>query len=216
MRAHLSCCLVSRSVPSSRFGAHGLRSRGFTLLHDTLRWTLSFPLFVWCHVPLENATARFDPNFPIFRRVRFLGGSVSWDTQPNCIDSFSKATDHFPPLFFDFLTGLPISLSVSEKTLVAEFASRCRLVILTYRWMPIITRRIRTLSFEDVFARFLSLRPKPFEGFLPSVCVCAHGAGEDDCAFCPRLHPWLKLQESPLEHCPLLSTESIIPLSFLR
>ena len=33
-----------------------------------------FPEFLlWYHVPLENLTVRFDPNFPSFRRVDFLG-----------------------------------------------------------------------------------------------------------------------------------------------
>ena len=98
---------------------------------------------------------------------------------------------HFSSTFF---TGLPTSLSVSELTLVAESASRYRLVIYTYGKMPRITRRIRTLSFEDFFARFpafLSRRlcplgPEPFDNFLPSVCACAFGAREDDCACCPR------------------------------
>ena len=37
------------------------------------RWTLSFPKFFWCHVPLENLTLCFDPNFPFSRRTDFLG-----------------------------------------------------------------------------------------------------------------------------------------------
>ena len=47
-----------------------------------------------------------------------------------------------------------------------------------------------------------------FRRSFPSFCVCGLGAGEDDCAFCPRLDPWLKLQESPLTHCP-----AIVPLN---
>ena len=46
------------------------------------------------------------------------------------------------------------------------------------------------------------LGQKPFDGFLLSLYVSAFGSGEDDCAFCPRLLPWLQLQES-LEHCPV-------------
>ena len=66
-----------------------------------------------------------------------------------------------------------------------------RFVILTYGRMPIITRRMRTSSLEDKFLhafwRFLPERlsplvPKPFEGFLPSICVCVFGGREDDCA----------------------------------
>ena len=74
------------------------------------------------------------PYFPLFRRIDFFSGSDSWDTQPNCSDSFCKATDSFPPLFLDFSLGC--SLSVSEQTFVAEFASRIRYVVLTYGKMP--------------------------------------------------------------------------------
>ena len=80
---------------------------------------------------------------------------------------------------------------MSEIAIIAKNASSLRLVILTYGRVPIITRRVRTLSFEENFARhsaFSSRRlsplgPKPFEGFLPSVCDCAFGAGEHDCTF---------------------------------
>ena len=151
--------------------------------------------FLWCHVPLENVTVRFDPNFPISRRRDSLGGQ-SRDTQSNCMDTLSEATDpshHFSSTFF----GPSISLSVSKQTWVAEFASRYRCVILTDKRMPIITRRIHAISFEVIFARsltFLSRRtafswPWPLEGLLLSICVYAFGAGEDDCACCPRLLP---------------------------
>ena len=43
--------------------------------------------------------------------------------------SFSKATDPFPPLFFDSLLGCPPALSVSEMTLLTVLASGFRLVI---------------------------------------------------------------------------------------
>ena len=143
---------------------------------------------MWCHVPLEHLTVWFDPDFPTSRRINFLGGQ-SWDTQPNSVDSFSKAIDPFPPLFFDFF-WLPIRLSVSEETLVAEFASWHRQVLLTYRRMPKITRRICALSFEKFCARFLAFYSKRIlsplcqnlsKDFLLS--VCAFGAGEHDCAF---------------------------------
>ena len=73
--------------------------------------------------------------------------------------------------------------------------------------MPKITRRIRTLSFQDFCARppglsfqkdFVPWDQKPFEGFLPSVGVCACGAGVDACAFLTTIG---SVAESPLEHC---------------
>ena len=57
---------------------------------------------MWCHVPVENLTVWFDPNFPSSRRIDFLGW-LSWDTQPKCMNSFSKATDsfhHFSSTFY--------------------------------------------------------------------------------------------------------------------
>ena len=57
----------------------------------------------------------------------------SWDTQPNGFVSFNKATDPFPPLFFDFLLDHPTSLSMSERTIVSIFASGYRLVFLDMR-----------------------------------------------------------------------------------
>ena len=62
------------------------------------------------------------------------------------------------------------------------------------------------------------LGPNSFEGFLSvSLCLRSWSKREVGCAFCPRSVPWLKLQESPLDHCPsLLSTDSSLPLSSQR
>ena len=45
----------------------------FTLLNNSSRWTLSFPIFIWWQVPLENLTACFDPDLPGSRTTDFLG-----------------------------------------------------------------------------------------------------------------------------------------------
>ena len=50
----------------------------YTFLHDSLRWTLSFPIFSWRIVVLENL-AWFDPHFSISHRLGFFWG-LSWDT----------------------------------------------------------------------------------------------------------------------------------------
>ena len=55
-----------------------------------------------------------DPFFPEllfcatcpWSRTEFLGYE-SWDTQPNSVDSFNKATNPFAPPFFDFLLDSP-------------------------------------------------------------------------------------------------------------
>ena len=63
--------------------------------------------FLWCQVPLGNLTVWFDPNLPSSRGIDFLGWE-SWDTQPNCIDSFYKTTDpSAPPVTFCWAFHLP-------------------------------------------------------------------------------------------------------------
>ena len=87
--------------------------------------------------------------------------------------------------FLRLLAGLTVNISVSEQTLVAEFASRFRFLILTYGRMPTVTRRIRAIPFHVFFARSLTffldglLLPGafPLESLLPSICVCVFGAG---------------------------------------
>ena len=67
---------------------------------------------------------------------------------------------------------------------------------------PMITRLVRTVSFEVTFG----CSPKAL--FRQS--VSAHL--EQETTFVLAVHdflPWLKLQDSPLEHCQLLSTDSI-------
>ena len=51
---------------------------------------LFFPNVTWNHVPLENLTVQFDPNFPLFRRMDLLGGTVSWDTQHMVVVIFQQ------------------------------------------------------------------------------------------------------------------------------
>ena len=72
--------------------------------------------FMWCNVPSENRTLRFGPkNCVFFRKIDLdFGSSMSWNTQPNCVEFFNKATDPFTPFFFDFLLGW-LSTSVCPK-----------------------------------------------------------------------------------------------------
>ena len=151
---------------------------------------------------------------PLNRLLRWLS-SVSWDTQPNCIDSFNKVTDPFPPLFFD---GLPVSLSMSEQTFVGEFASRFRYVILTYGRMPKKTRRIRAISFEVTSARFLTF--PSWRTFSPGTKAFGKSSSVNLC-----LRLWsrrgrlclLSKITSLLKHTVhLLSTENILPFSSPR
>ena len=77
---HLSCCKVS-SCSFFHFGAQGLRSWGshFCIPCDG---PFLFRIFTCRIVVFENLTAWFAA-----RRIDLFWG-LSWDTQPNCIDSF--------------------------------------------------------------------------------------------------------------------------------
>ena len=90
-------------------------------------------------MPLDNLAVQSDPKFPLFRGIDFFGGSVSWDTQPNGLDSFSKATDPFPPLLFDFFTVLLINVSVSGLAFFDIFLLATA---------PLSTTSFRTLKFR--------------------------------------------------------------------
>ena len=80
----------------------------FTLLNNSLRWTLSLPIFDVAPRALQEFDGVIRSNCPTSRRIDFLGRQ-SWDIQPNCLDSFSKATDLVLQLFFDFLLGCPLA-----------------------------------------------------------------------------------------------------------
>ena len=56
----------------------------------------------------------------------------------------------------------------------------------------------------------------PFEGFLPSVRVCAFGSGEDDCVFLSTLTVVVAETASISFTVPLLSIDSTLPLSSQR
>ena len=186
-----SWCVWS-NVLSSNSGAQGLHSWGTLFRISPLDEPFLSRILIWCHVPLEMM-AWFDPNFPAFRRKDFLGWE-SADTRPSCIDSFHEATDLFHH-FSSAFVRLTVDLSVPEYALRAEFASRFRFVNLTYGWMPIINRGIRTLFFKVMSVLFWFLPPQrllplgdfPFEEFLQSFIFAAL---------------WWKLQASPFEHCP--------------
>ena len=110
---------------------------------------------------LRNARCASAPrNFGLFRRIDLeFGGSVSWKTTSRYSDFPSKATDPLSTTFLRLLTGLTVNLSVPGYALIAKFASRFSFVILTYGRMPILTRRIRTVSFKVISARYLILPP---------------------------------------------------------
>ena len=172
LRAHLSLCKVSSYDLSSNFGAQGLRSwcahfgkipRGGPFLS----WIL-----IWCHVPLENLTACFDPNIPGSRRIDFLG-QESWDTQPNCVDPFYKASDPFAPPLFDFLLGFSSASTCRKQHLSPCTQPFFRLVILTHGEDAnnYMTDFWIGMEFQSCLSFFSCLLPDPCEGFCSSPSV---------------------------------------------
>ena len=129
--AGASFLVVSFCGLFSNLGAQGLRSWGshFWIIP---RDRLSFQKYYL----VPRALRDFDgvyliQFFPLFPKVDFFGGSVSRDTHPNCMDSFSKATDPFAPPFFDFLLGFS-----SASAFAAILESCLRQVLLTRGRVP--------------------------------------------------------------------------------
>ena len=54
-------------------------------------------VFTWCNVPLERVTVQFDSNVPLFRRIDFFGGAVSWNTQFRCSSASVCLNRHMSP-----------------------------------------------------------------------------------------------------------------------
>ena len=81
------------------------------------------------------------------------GGSMSWNTQPNCLASFTVDTALLAPSFFGFFAGLIFNLPVLKSTLIPECASRFLFVQVTFGRMPKITWWSRALTFGAISAR---------------------------------------------------------------
>ena len=104
-RAHCSFCKVSSWVLSSHFGASGLRSWGSHFCITPCDGPFLSGIFPWRSVPFQKRTLRFSPKVcvPFLKIDMDFGGSVSWNTQLNCLEFFNKATEPLPPVFFGFL-----------------------------------------------------------------------------------------------------------------
>ena len=82
-RAHRSWCKVSWCDCSSNFGVQRLRSWGSHFWVIPRDGSFLHRILIWCHVPWENLTACFDPNFPCSRRMleNALSGTLNWQTE---------------------------------------------------------------------------------------------------------------------------------------
>ena len=105
-RAHRSCHFVSSWDRSSNFGALGLRwwgSPGQIIPSDGFWSRMS----AWRTTAFVNWTHRIGFRvFELFRKIdEDFGGSISWNTQPNCHVLFSIATALLSPFFLGLLLG---------------------------------------------------------------------------------------------------------------
>ena len=98
-RAPCSCHSVSSWNRSSNFGALGLRSWGSSgQIYPTEGfWSR---ILVWRAIASVNFTRWIGSRMSVpFRRIEF-GGSMFWNTQPNCLASENWRLDEFRPNFF--------------------------------------------------------------------------------------------------------------------
>ena len=104
-RAHRSCISVSSWDRSSNFGALGLRGwRPGQIIPSDGFWSR---MLAWRTTAFVNWTHRIGFRmFELFRKIdEDFGGSISWNTQPNCRIIFNIATALLSPFFLDLLLG---------------------------------------------------------------------------------------------------------------
>ena len=185
-------------------------------------------MFTWRSVPFEKRTLRSgSKDFVPFRKIELdFGASMSRDTQPTCLEFYTKATEPLPRLFFWSVVRLIVNLSEHESAHFTESASLFSCVLLTCGMMSGITRRIRTVPTNVVLARSSKSLPRRtptserlfFRRFFPSLFVYGSGAGRDELVDFPHLFSsWRKLQASSFVHFPFVfSIDSILLASFPR
>ena len=150
-RAHRSCHSVSSWDRSSNFGATLMR---ITWANYSKRWFLS-RMLAWRNTALVNWTHRIGFSmFELFRKIdEDFGGSISWNTQPNCRVFFNIATAILSPFVLRLLAWLFVNLAVCVGALIPQFASIFCLVEQALRRMPLFTEWSCASSFEVILAR---------------------------------------------------------------
>ena len=148
-RPHRPCHSVSSWDGSSNFGALGLRwwgSPGQIIPSDGF-WSR---MLAWRTTALVNRTHRIG----FFRKIdEAFGGSIFWNTQPNCRVFFNIATAIWSPFFFRPFAGLFINLSMRKRALFSKTASTLGLVEQAFWRMPFFTEWSGASSFEVILAR---------------------------------------------------------------
>ena len=149
LRAHRSCHSVCSWDRASNFGALGLRwwrSPGQIIASDGF-WSR---MLAWRNTASVNRTYRIGFSmFELFRKIdEDFGGSISWNTQPNCRVIFNIATALLSPL-----ARLFGNLAVCVRALIPKFASLFGLVEQGFWKIPFFTEWSGASSFEVILAR---------------------------------------------------------------
>ena len=144
-------------------------------------------IFTWRNVPCGFCTLRFGSmDFVPFRKVELdLDNSMSWNTQPNCLEFFKKATEPLPPWFWDLLFGCLSTSLCMKNALFTESASRLCFVHFplmksVHSLRDLFPDGLRPLSY--FFSKHFSLRFSSAvleqERMSASIChVCSHSGG---------------------------------------
>ena len=155
----------------------------FALLNDSLRWNLLFPIFLrdasW---PSRAWLCDSIPLSHVPAEWTFSEGNL-WTHNFQGHGSFSV------PLLRPF-AGLPPA-SACLKWQRSPFLQHVPFRKCLHAFWP--------FNPEGLVPRGLPVLSR----VLPSVWVGVFKVEEDDCALWPELDPWLNLQESPFEHCPV-------------
>ena len=119
---HRSSLSVSSWDRSSNWGALGLRSWGSPgqITPSDGFWSR---MLAWRNTALVSWTHRIGFRmFELFRKIdEDFGGSISWNTQPNCRVFFNIATAILSPFFLNLLARLFVNLAVCVRTLISKF-----------------------------------------------------------------------------------------------
>ena len=152
-RAPCSCHSVSSWDRSSNFGALGLRWWGSP-------WHINPSEGFWSRMSAWRATAfsnfthwigfrMFEP----FRKIdQDFGGTISWNTQPNCRVHFSIATALLSPFFLDLVKQF-FNLVMRMRALFTKSATIPRLVEQAFWTVPLFTEWTGARSFGVTLAR---------------------------------------------------------------
>ena len=117
-------------------------------------------------------------SFELFRKIdEDFGGSISWDTQPNCRVIFSMAAALFS-FFLDLFARLLFNLAMRIRALFSKSASILGLVEQAVPRMPLFTEWIGASSFEVILAWQSSHFPTwaSASRTLGSRCIFSHSA----------------------------------------